>query len=143
MTGRIHMPTFGKAQRAAESKPQRSRRRAFFLDARRASRQRMVVPGKLVFDGGMRSLDCTIGDMSTRGARVRVGQESASALRDVWLVHLKEWHAYEARIVWRRKDGNIGLAFRRSFELEGAISPDLRAMREHCVAHNYATLRRL
>jgi hypothetical protein len=130
----VNRPTFGRADKAIASEPQRSRRRALFFDARWASRQRMIVPGKLVFDGGMRSLDCVIGDMSTRGARVRVALGSAAIPKDMWLVHLKQWHAYEARVVWRRRDGNVGLAFRRSFALEGAIGAELRTMREHCVA---------
>ncbi len=94
----------------------------------------MVVPGKLVFERGLRSLDCMIGDMSVRGARVRISQ-GAPIPKEMWLVHLKEWHAYQARVVWKRADGNIGLAFGKSYALKGALSAELRTLREHCSAY--------
>ena len=96
----------------------------------------MAVPGKLVFERGLRSLDCAIGDMSVRGARVRVSPGATSIPREIWLVHLKEWHAYQARVVWRRADGNLGLAFGRSFELKGALNAELKTLREHCAAYD-------
>ena len=91
----------------------------------------MIVPGKLYCRADVKALDCLIGDMSTSGARVRV-KVGTTVPNELYLVHLREWTAYEARVVWRRSDGNHGLQFKRSFDLEGAISPELRVMREFC-----------
>ena len=98
----------------------------------------MVIPGKLTFGSVPQSVDCLIGDMSVGGARVRV-KPGTTVPNELYLVHLKEWFAYEARVVWRRRDGNMGLAFKRSFDLDGAISPHLRTMREFCVAYDDAS----
>jgi len=103
------------------------------LDARRHGRKRMIIPGKLAFGSMPRVLDCLIGDMSVGGARVRVKAQT-QVPNELCLIHLIEWFAYEARVVWRRRDGNVGLAFKRSFDLEGAIRPELRTLRELCVA---------
>lgn len=95
----------------------------------------MLAPGKLVFGNLMGAVDCLIGDMSIGGARVRVVQDKRVP-DDVFLVHLREWTAYRARVVWRRADGNLGLSFRQSHDLEGAMTPNLRSMREYCAAHD-------
>ena len=113
------------------------RRRSILFDARRHGRKRMVIPGKLAFGSVRQVLDCLIGDMSVGGARVRI-KPGTQVPNELFLVHLKEWCAYEARVIWRRADGNLGLAFKRSFDLDGAIGPDLRTLREFCVAYDDA-----
>ena len=131
--------SFGKAtqKNAAAEIRHPQRRRSIFFDARRSPRKRMVIPGKLAFGSVPQAFDCLIGDMSVGGARVRV-KPGLAVPNELYLVHLNEWFAYEARVVWRRADGNMGLAFRRSFDLDGAIRPDLRTMREFCVAYDDA-----
>ena len=116
---------------------QAPRRRSILFDARRHARKRAVIPGKLSFASGTQTVDCLIGDMSMGGARVRV-KPGKQVPNELYLVHLNEWCAYEARVVWRRADGNMGLAFKRSFDLDGAIRPELRTMRELCVAYDDA-----
>ena len=71
--------------------------------------------------------------MSISGARVRV-HRGITLPPEVTLVHLREWTAYRARVVWSRADGNVGLALSRSWDLEGAIGAELRVMREYCAA---------
>ena len=95
----------------------------------------MVMPGKLYFGLRAQAVDCLIGDMSVGGARVRV-KPGTVVLDDLYLVHLREWTAYEVRVAWRRPDGNLGLQFKRSRDLEGAVAPELRVMREYCVAYD-------
>jgi hypothetical protein len=135
----VNKTPFGKATQksAAEETYQPPRRRTILFDARRHHRKRMVIPGKLAFGSVPQALDCLIGDMSVSGARIRV-KPGTQVPGELFLVHLKEWFAYEARVVWRRADGNMGLAFRRSFDLDGAIRPELRTMREFCVAYDDA-----
>jgi len=135
----VNKTSFGKStQKSAESEiPQPPRRRTFLFDARRSTRKRMVIPGKLAFGRVLHALDCLIGDMSTGGARVRV-KSGTAVPNELYLVHLVERCAYEARVVWRRADGNMGLAFKRSFDLDGAIRPELRTLREFCTAYDRA-----
>jgi hypothetical protein len=135
----VNKGPFGKATQkgAATETYQPPRRRPIFFDARRSGRKRMVIPGKLSLGPAAPPLDCLIGDMSVGGARVRV-KPGATVPSELYLVHLKEWFAYEARVVWRRGDGNLGLAFKRSYDLDGAIRADLRTMREFCVAYEDA-----
>jgi PilZ domain-containing protein len=95
----------------------------------------MVVPGKLYFGLRAQAVDCLIGDMSVGGARVRV-KPGTVVVDDLYLVHLREWTAYEARVAWRRPDGNLGLQFKRARDLEGAVAPELRVMREYCVVND-------
>lgn len=131
--------SFGRATRksAAAEIYHPPRRQTIFLDGRRSTRKRMVMPGKLSFGSPPQSLDCLIGDMSVGGARVRI-KPRMTVPNELYLVHLNQWCAYEARVVWRRSDGNLGLVFRRSFDLDGAIRPELRTMREFCVAYDDA-----
>ena len=132
--------SFGKAQSPEPEAPAKERRvaRTKFRDARRSNRQRMVVPGKLYFGLRAQAVDCLIGDMSMGGARVRV-KPGTVVLDGLYLVHLREWAAYAARVAWRRPDGNLGLQFKRSYDLEGAVAPELRVMREYCVAYDYVS----
>jgi len=109
------------------------RRISRYFDARRSPRKRVLWPGKLVFGTFAKSVDCTICDVSTLGARVRIRPDSVVP-NELFLVHLREWTAYQARVVWRRKDGNLGISFKRAFDLEGATKPDLRVMREFCAS---------
>jgi hypothetical protein len=127
--------TFGKAQKCASVISARAQRRGGLFDPRRSGRNRMIVPGMLVFRSGAnsRTLDCLIGDMSRGGARLRV-KPMAATPDAVILIHLREWTAYEAKVVWRRADGNLGIAFKRSHDLKGANSPELRSLRDYCVA---------
>ena len=108
-----------------------------YLERRRADRKRLLAPAKLIHGDLLGALDCTIADMSMMGARVRVAKD-AYVPKDVFLVHLREWTAYRARVAWRRGDGTLGLAFRSSHDLEGALTPKLKSMREYCVAFDDA-----
>ena len=125
---------FGRALNVVEAVATAERRVSRYLDARRAPRKRVLLAGKLVFGTCANFIDCVIGDISRFGARVRIRPEKI-APNDLYLVFLREWTAYEARVVWRRADGNMSLSFKRSFDLDGAIGPELRVMREFCVAY--------
>lgn len=131
---------FGKAGRVPVAPSQSRPLRSKLSDKRRQSRQRMVSPGKLWCGLQARPVDCVIGDASTGGARVRV-KNGETLPNEVFLIHLCQWTAYKARVAWRRPDGNFGLVFKKSFDLKGAIAPELKAMRDYCVAFDYAKQR--
>lgn len=129
----VNKASFGRVRASAPAPVrQRTLRILFSSDSRRSKRQRMILPGKLYVRADVPAIDCLIGDMSTLGARVRV-KAGVVVPNIFYLVHLLEWTSYEARVVWRRPDGNLGLQFKRSFDLEGAIGAELRLMREFCV----------
>jgi hypothetical protein len=131
----MNKASFGRVRTnapATTASERRTLRAVLSVDARRIRRKRMILPGKLYSKVDMKAVDCLIGDMSTLGARVRV--KAGTVLpNELYLVHLREWTAYEARVAWRRADGSLGLAFRRAHDLEGAVKPELRVMREFCV----------
>src|SRR5690348_12255371 len=124
------MRAFGKADRLASDEKAR-KPQSKWRDARRHGRQRLLSAGKLYFGTRATAIDCLIGDASLGGARVRV-KAGTIVPHELFLIHLREWTAYEARVAWRRADGNIGLSFKRSFDLEGAFAPSLKDMREYC-----------
>jgi hypothetical protein len=131
----VSKASFGKVRTnapAAPARKQRALRALLSIDARRSKRQRTILPGKIYFTAEVPAVDCLIGDMSTLGARVRV-KTGVVVPNELYLVHLREWTAYAARVAWRRTDGNIGLAFKGSYDLDGAIKPEFRVMREFCV----------
>ena len=126
--------SFGKKGPAAiAKKPKAGTLRSKVFDKRRHRRHRMILPGKLWCGIQSPTIDCLIGDASIGGARVRVRQ-GVTVPNNVFLIHLREWVAYRARVVWRRTDGNLGLAFKGSIDLRGALTPELQTMRYYCAA---------
>src|SRR5690348_1582836 len=105
--GRKTMP-FGKANGLSPASNVGAHKpRSRWLDARRHSRQRLLSAGKLYFGTRAKAIDCLIGDASLGGARVRV-TAGTIVPNELFLIHLREWTAYEARVAWRRPNGNIG-----------------------------------
>src|SRR5215472_3681342 len=98
---------FGKALKAAPARPP-ARVKKIISGVRRAGRRRTLLRGKLAFGADLFSVDCTIKDLSVRGARVHI--ESGLLLpRVLHLVDLRHHLAFEAEVAWRRADGNLGL----------------------------------
>ena len=96
-------------------------------DRRRASRQRVLLAGKIVFNHGARSLDCAIRDLSDTGAKVRLaGAELVPG--EVYLIEMRRGIAFEARVAWVRGT-ELGLELLRPNDLKVPTSPDLRTMR--------------
>ena len=126
--------SFGKAQVAPRPRPPRSGGFLSFFsqDARRHGRARMMLPGKIWSGLRIPVVECLIGDISAGGARVRV-KRGTNVPAQLTLVHVRERTAYRAYVVWRRPDGSLGLAFRKSFNLDGAMAPELMAIRDCCL----------
>lgn len=97
-------------------------------DRRAAARRRVLLGGKIVFDQGARSLDCTIRDLSEKGARIRL----SSPVPLPGLVHLidmKRGVAFQARVA-RLDLPEIGLEFLGERKLSEAATPEEQTMRQ-------------
>jgi len=78
------------------------------------------------------SIDCTIKDLSVKGARVLI--ESGTLVPTiVHLVDLRHRLAFEAEVAWRKADGHLGLKFCGYYDLERARTLKLKALRLLCV----------
>ncbi len=78
-------------------------------DKRKAPRRRVLKEGKIVFADAMRVIDCTIRDMSEKGARLLVA--NTVGLPDTFNLFEKSTGLlYPARIAWRQRDA-IGIEF--------------------------------
>ncbi len=96
-------------------------------DHRRHPRHRTLLSGKVVFDEGARSIDCTIRDTSESGAKIRLpGPEILP--RTVWLIELRSGMAHLCRISWRTQL-EAGLQFERSHRLDQDAPEDLAGLR--------------
>lgn len=78
-------------------------------------RQRVLLSGKLVHSPGELTVDCTIQDISSAGARVRLPPDTLVG-EPVYLINMSHGLGFRARIAWR-KDNRAGLAFTRHFDL--------------------------
>jgi PilZ domain-containing protein len=132
---------FGRAQRRQEDEavPAPVVRR-MYSDLRKSWRKRTLLAGVLSYGPGISTVDCKIMDVSETGARVQV--EPGSILpADVFLVHLRDYTAYDAKVVWRRGKGNLGLQFNARHDLRLEPTDELRAaMRTYCVEHSLRTV---
>ena len=94
---------------------------------RRSARRRVLLGGKLVFGPTDITLDCTIRDLSEKGARVRIA--SPVPLPDtVWLIELRNGLAFESHVAWRRVP-EFGLEFRKVHDLSTTDRPELWMMK--------------
>jgi hypothetical protein len=97
-------------------------------DSRRGGpRQRVLLAGKIVFDNGARSFDCTIRDLTETGAKVKM--EGADLLPStVFLIDMKRGLGIESRVAWIRPP-EAGLAFLKSHDLRNpSEDPTTRTM---------------
>jgi len=128
---------FGKALRIARAKPP-ARVEKVVAGIRRAGRRRTLLKGKLAFGPDLFSVDCTIKDLSVKGARVII-ENTQLVPSIVHLVDLRHRLAFEAEVAWRRANGDLGLKFRRYYDLERARTLKLKALRLLCVESSLRT----
>ena len=87
-------------------------------DSRAASRQRVLLGGKIVYGDGTYSLDCSIRDVSALGARL--GIRGATVLpKNFHLLDLRKGVAYDCEVVWRNAS-LTGVKFHDTFMLAEA-----------------------
>ena len=92
-------------------------------ERRPKSRKQVLVGGIVAFDGGQRSFDCTIRDLSETGARVLAAKGAEFPPR-FYLINIRDRVAYDARPV--RSDGSeAGIIFKKTIALSGLSDPSL------------------
>jgi hypothetical protein len=78
-------------------------------DKRKSSRRRVLKGGKIVFADGMRVIDCTIRDLSAKGARLIIA--NTIGVPDTFqLFEKSSGMLYPATVVWRQTDA-LGVKF--------------------------------
>ncbi len=75
----------------------------------RTTRQRVLLPGKILFPDGLISMDCSIRNQSPAGALIIL--PTAEPLpNEVWFLDFRQGLAHFSRVAWRRHP-QIGLSF--------------------------------
>jgi PilZ domain len=103
-------------------------------ERRRASRKRTLLKGKLGYKNGSFAADCTIKDVSEAGAKVKV-QPGLVIPDAIFLVDLMNCTAYNAKIMWRKADGLMGLTFSEKHPLDGSDT-EFNVFKRYCDDHN-------
>ena len=103
------------------------------VDHRRQQRRRVLLSGRLVHSPHEETVECTITDVSSTGARLRL-PEGVFLGAPLYLIDLTHGLAFKARLAWRR-DNKAGLEFTDYHDLskpDADCPPRLRLMwREH------------
>lgn len=87
--------------------------------------------GKIVFGFGTSGADCVILDISESDARVRIHLDRGSLPKNLVLVHLSAWKAYDATIAWD-DDNRLGLKLHGFHDLRNPETRELQAMSLLC-----------
>ena len=87
--------------------------------------------GKIVFGFGTAGADCVILDISETEARVRIHLDRGSLPKNLVLVHLNAWKAYDATIAWD-DENRLGLKLHRAHDLRNPETRELQAMSLLC-----------
>lgn len=87
------------------------------FDRRSSRRGKLLLRGRVVFERGAGSVDCTIRDMSETGARIEVATGTMLPKKFTLMV-LRDGTAHEAEVKWCRPK-QMGLYFVYSVSLDG------------------------
>lgn len=97
------------------------------VEARESARGRVLLRGELVWGHGAFTADCVIRDLSSTGARVRLGAAQPVPSR-VYLIDARAPVAYEALIAWKNMP-DLGLKFVLEHSLQEDCPPALSYLR--------------
>jgi hypothetical protein len=92
-------------------------------------RKRAFLAGKVVYDDGAHSFECTIKDISDSGARVEFSA-GRIAPKGVVLIEMRGGIAYLGEVRWRSPSA-MGIFFLRSFSLTGPIPAGMDYVKQH------------
>jgi hypothetical protein len=110
-------------------------------ERRQVARQRALLRGKLLFNHGLNVADCTIRDISERGARLVFSE--AIATPDELELHIpQKGQTIKVRIAWRRAQ-EAGVVFQTAAQATPALDPHQIAERFARLEAEIATLKRL
>ena len=79
------------------------------MDNRRDQRRRIFKGGKIVFDWGRSSIDCTIRDLSASGAALTV-ENTIGIPAEFTLIIMRDNVAKACRVVWK-EEKRVGVTF--------------------------------
>lgn len=93
------------------------------VEGRRTPRKRTLLGGKVIYGEGSFVHDCTIRNLSGKGARVTLAPGECIPTR-VFLIDRRVAVAYEAKVTWI-KAPDFGLSFVNAFRLDGELPAEL------------------
>jgi hypothetical protein len=93
--------------------------------------RRSVDAGRIAFGFGTAGTDCVILDISESEARVRIHLDRGALPKNLVLIHLSAWTAYDATIAWD-DENKLGLKLHRAYDLRNPANHELQAMSLLC-----------
>jgi bifunctional ADP-heptose synthase (sugar kinase/adenylyltransferase) len=93
-------------------------------ESRIAPRKRVLMAGLAVLESGEDAFPCTVLDVSSTGARVRVGPER-SLPDEFRLVVIRNRTTHKARVMWRRQQV-VGVRFEDTHFIDSHLPNELR-----------------
>lgn len=97
------------------------------VDQRGILRRRTLLGGKVVYGDDNRVRDCTIRDISDKGARIALAKGECVPTR-LYLIDRRTARAYEARVTWI-KAPDFGLTFVNAYSLESDLPTNLQFLK--------------
>jgi hypothetical protein len=97
------------------------------IEHRKAPRKKVLLTGKIIYDGGAHVLDCSIRDISATGARIAIAPGTFIPAT-VYLLDMVNRVAYEAAVVSERTNG-FGMKFLKTLPLAQVTAPELRYLK--------------
>ena len=97
------------------------------IEHRKDARKKVLLSGKVIWDEGVRSIDCIILDVSATGARITLKQNKAMPEK-IFLLDMQNRMAHRAIVVSERS-GGFGLKFEQSYKLADVTAPELRYLK--------------
>jgi hypothetical protein len=89
-------------------------------------RKKVLFSGVIADTTGKNEIDCTIRDITVRGAQVQVSRTLGCA--ELYLVNTRSEIAHLASVAWVKGD-RAGLSFVRSYLLDASLPPQLEFLR--------------
>ena len=93
-------------------------------DSRLAARKRVLMSGLVVQEAGAEVFGCTVLDVSTSGARVRVAVDRMVP-KQFHLVIVRNRIAHKARVMWQRQQ-LAGVRFESTYTIDNQLPEELR-----------------
>ena len=100
---------------------------------RQELRRRALLSGCVVYGPAELTVNCTIADISSAGARLRFSTPEP-LVEPLYLIDLSHGLAFKARVAWR-KDNVVGLAFSEYLDLSKPNQDAPRVLRRLWVEH--------
>jgi hypothetical protein len=110
-------------------------------EQRQVPRKRVLLGGVLVDPNGENATDCTIRDISIRGAKIE-GSRRLQIADELYLLNTRNETAHLATVAWTKAD-QTGLSFVRSYSLEESLPPQLEFLVRLLIEAKFRTVNAL